>query len=391
MENRKKILIVAESLGVGGVEKSLINWLDVISLDNSFEVDFVLFRNDINYKNDKLNFIKMPNFIKNKTMPIKTNLKKLNIFVLFYDILKSLPLRIKTKCSYGDAIRYYYTNKLNKIEKEYDVCIAYTDGLPLFYSLNKVNYKRLITFVHRDISLCDYKKSFFRKYDYVDNIVCVSEKAMNSFLLKAPYLKNKTQVINNLIDYKKIKKSILIKEKLFNKKYINIISVGRLTEDKNYEFLIKTYIASANKSNKKSRLYIIGDGYEMKKLKKIILNYKRDDIFLLGAKKNPYKYINDCDIYVQPSKSEGFCLTIFEAAFLKKPILTTNVGAASDIIKHEYNGYISYDYKNDFELLLSNLINSEKKRKTFSKNINCDLVFLNSNSIEKFLNLLKGE
>lgn len=51
-----------------------------------------------------------------------------------------------------------------------------------------------------------------------------------------------------------------------------------------------------------------------------------ETIILHGNAINPYPYIKAADIYVQPSYTEGYCLTILEAAILGKPIVATKVG-----------------------------------------------------------------
>ena len=42
-----------------------------------------------------------------------------------------------------------------------------------------------------------------------------------------------------------------------------------------------------------------------------------NNIILLGNKNNPYPFFKDCDIYVQPSRHEGYCITLAEARIFK--------------------------------------------------------------------------
>ena len=60
----------------------------------------------------------------------------------------------------------------------------------------------------------------------------------------------------------------------------------------------------------------------------------------MGAKSNPYPYIAKADIYVQPSRHEGYCLTLAEAKCLAKPIVTTNFIGAYEQIEDGYTGFI---------------------------------------------------
>ena len=69
---------------------------------------------------------------------------------------------------------------------------------------------------------------------------------------------------------------------------------------------------------KKSKInfawYAIGGGRDEKKLKKLVEKYCLENQFVfLGRKKNPYPYMKHCDLYVQPSRHEGYVITLVEA------------------------------------------------------------------------------
>ncbi|MEH6949607.1 glycosyltransferase, partial [Bacillus sp. JJ634] len=65
-----------------------------------------------------------------------------------------------------------------------------------------------------------------------------------------------------------------------------------------------------------------------------------DNFTLMGLKSNPYPYIKQADIYVQPSKFEGKSIAIDEAKILYKPIIVTNFSTAKDQINDKVNGLI---------------------------------------------------
>lgn len=56
------------------------------------------------------------------------------------------------------------------------------------------------------------------------------------------------------------------------------------------------------------------------------------------SRKDVYELINCCDAYVSLHRSEGFGLTLAEAMFLGKPVISTNWSATSEFID-EQNGY----------------------------------------------------
>src|SRR5690606_2684904 len=64
-------------------------------------------------------------------------------------------------------------------------------------------------------------------------------------------------------------------------------------------------------------------------------------LFFLGEKLNPYPYMKDCDIYVQPSLHEGYCITVAEAQVFNKPIVVTDFASAKDLIENNVTGLIT--------------------------------------------------
>ena len=65
-----------------------------------------------------------------------------------------------------------------------------------------------------------------------------------------------------------------------------------------------------------------------------------DAVHLLGHQSNPYPYIQQCDIYVQPSYTEGFCTSTMEAKILGKPVVTTDVPGMREQFVSGENGLI---------------------------------------------------
>ena len=69
------------------------------------------------------------------------------------------------------------------------------------------------------------------------------------------------------------------------------MAAGRLTKQKNFEFLIEAYDKFIVKSDR--LLFIAGDGEEHQNLKKLILKKKLEKkIFLIGYKDNIYNYMH---------------------------------------------------------------------------------------------------
>ena len=85
--------------------------------------------------------------------------------------------------------------------------------------------------------------------------------------------------------------------------------------------------------------------------------------------KNPYSYIKNCDIYVQPSRHEGYCITLAEARIFNKPIVTTDfVGAREQIVDKE-NGLIVKCNEEELYLAIVRLIEDKSLKDKFIANL----------------------
>ena len=84
-----------------------------------------------------------------------------------------------------------------------------------------------------------------------------------------------------------------------------------------------------------------GEGDFRSDIEKEIEKYNLKDCFiLLGNCKNPYAYIKNADICVQPSSYEGYSVAVFEEKYFKKPVVVTNIPSNFEMIRDKENGII---------------------------------------------------
>lgn len=133
----------------------------------------------------------------------------------------------------------------------------------------------------------------------------------------------RTHCILNPFDFSKIKKLSLEKcRKVYSEDCLKIISVGRLTYQKDFITLFKS-IQNVNKI--RIELIVIGKGVDEKKLKNYIEeNSLEKKIKLIGYQANPFKFIRQADIFILTSIFEGSPNVLIEAQYLKKYIISTN-------------------------------------------------------------------
>ena len=153
------------------------------------------------------------------------------------------------------------------------------------------------------------------------------------FLLRDPAIDEKEIFINKNIDLPK---------KFCKKKFL--VSIGRLTKQKNFSFLIKMF-PECKRIMGIDYLIILGEGEERPKLQKIINKLKcKNEIFLLGYKKNVYNFINKSEALISTAEYEDPGFSLIEAAFLKKKVITSLVNNGPIEMKRSGNFCYFFDF-----------------------------------------------
>jgi glycosyltransferase involved in cell wall biosynthesis len=278
-----------------------------------------------NFKSEKVKFINLSSNIYFNTFPINGFIKsRLSYFYIFFRFFFSLK-------------------KLIKNEKPEFLIIHLITSLPLIL-LILFNFKT--KFILRI--------SGFPKLNFIRRLIWrLASKKL--YLVTTPtkltldYLKN-----SKVIDKNKI---VLLKDPVFrirqiahfknekinenfqlDKKYI--VSIGRLTYQKNFNLLIESFYQIKNIYND-YKLIIIGEGEEREKLELLInsLNMK-NDVFLTGFKKNIFPYLKIADCLISSSRWEDPGFTLIEAGILNKIIISSNCINGPKELLNEDNGYL---------------------------------------------------
>lgn len=170
------------------------------------------------------------------------------------------------------------------------------------------------------------------------NIIPISERIKED-LLKIGIANENMKVVPNGVDYQRIQNVKPSIEKT------DIIYVGRLISHKNVNVLLKALSIVIDEIPEVS-CCIIGDGPDMKKLKRLCKELKvSGNIKFYGFIENDddvYSHMRASKIFVLPSIREGFPNTILEANASGLPAIVINHinNAGVGAIKNGYNGYI---------------------------------------------------
>ncbi len=111
---------------------------------------------------------------------------------------------------------------------------------------------------------------------------------------------------------------------------------------------------------------IVGDGILLEEYKHKL---NKDNVKLLGFKKDLWKFYKDYDIYVHFSLLDGYPTTVLEAQAAKLPVIVNNCCGMVEQIENGFNGLVvSLEDGNDVKQKILKLINSEKFRKELGEN-----------------------
>ena len=184
---------------------------------------------------------------------------------------------------------------------------------------------------------------------------------------------DKIVIVRNAVDTERFKhsKNMELRHKyLIGENEILILFVGYLDIFKGIFELVDAFY-EINKENKNVKLMMVGTGPKEGELKNKVSQWNLESyVIFTGAVPNTeiHSYYQMGDVFVLPSYTEGFPLSILEAMACGLPVVVTNVGGIREVIKNGENGFI-IPPKNK-KVLTSKLrifINESTLRKKFAK------------------------
>lgn len=328
-----KILVVAGGIVLGGVSR-------VVSLltqewQKEHEVFISLFRNDSNL-----------------AYPVGGTV-----------IQKDIPLK---GCQIS---RVYFLYRLLK-KQEFDKIISFSEdaNYPLILAarLAKVSHKVTLS-IHNSVDTFSVKslKRMARFYPWANTIFTVSN-AVKAGVVQRGLPVNKVKAVLNPLDIKLIDQLVLepcttrLKASRFH-----VISLGRLHPHKGVDLLIEAFF-QVSKHHKNLHLSIIGGGGEKQYLLEKISQYGlSEQVTLLGELSNPFPVLAQADVFVLPSRREGWGLALTEAMYLGLPVVAFDCkqNGPQEIISHEKNGLLAKSFEiTDLANQIERLIESDVLR-----------------------------
>lgn len=394
---KKKLLFVMESLRIGGAEKSLVTLLSQFDY-SKYEVDLFLFSPKgefVDLLPAEVNLLEVPEDFKNYISSPKEALrllyrnKKWNL--LFLKMIELSILSVNKFILKKEYIGWKYIKQsIKTLPKEYDAAIGFLEKKSIYFTVDQVKAKKKIGWIHIDYEKIEHNHRVDYKYfGNLNKIITVSQHCKDVLVNEFPTYKNKVEVIQNIISPQLIQEmsNQSINDLSHIKDYPIICTVCRLTIQKGVDIAIEC-CEQLVKRGLTFKWIVVGDGSEKTALQNMIEEKNLNNFFeIVGAKSNPYPYMRLCDIYVQPSRWEGFGITVAEAKVLAKPILANAIPEFIEQLEHQKTGIL---YRSFDEMVseLEKLLINEDFCKNLTQNLK-DLELNNRNEILKLERLLE--
>lgn len=352
----KYLILIDKKFPYKSGESFLENEIDEIS---KFFDKILIYPIDASFKDKITRNIKSKNVepivINNKSLKFRRNLAIFNSFSNLFKVGNNLSLKQRIIDGYFMSVSKYQTKKiiknLDSIEfKKDDKIVIYSYWLytTAMIACNikdyfaKKNIKvKVVSRAHRfDIYVENNRYKFLPRREELlsklDTIYACSENGEN--YLKEKYFQFSKKIKTGYLgtyDHGIGKKST---DGIFR-----IVSCSRMIDIKRVDLIVKALELLENE-NLKLEWTHIGDGPEFDKIKQLSKEIDWMKVNLLGYVKNTevYDYYmkNPIDLFINVSSSEGLPVSIMEAISFGIPVIATNVGGTSEIVKNNVSGKV---------------------------------------------------
>ena len=351
-QKKIKLLFVIESLVLAGSEKSLIALLS--NLDPElYEIDLQLFKYGDQLEKAVPSYVRLLpelDYHQFTAQPLGKNFKDLffssrKLSFLRVKLMYSFLLRLKSRTHHEIAKLYWKISRniYDKSDLNYDVAVAYAQGLPTFYVIDKVAAKAKIAWVNANVDFEGSNKVFQEKYySKLDAIVAVSEGTKDHQTAIFPHLSNKYIVIDDIIDYNRMVSLSQVYQPKMVKDTFNILTVSRLVDGMKGMDIMMEVCRLLHDKGVRFHWYLLGEGPFRPEMEQYFKDRNLTQyISFIGTTDNPYPYYLQADLYVQTSRNESYGMSIAEARLLNLPVVTTDFATVAKQMINGKNGLVT--------------------------------------------------
>ncbi|GGP14031.1 glycosyltransferase [Oceanobacillus neutriphilus] len=337
---KTKMIFMLINMNIGGTEKALLNMIAEMP-EQKYDITILMLEKYGGFLNAIPSHVNVEYVTEYPAVKgMLTNPPKQTIWNLMkngrliramnFSLIYGLSRLLKNKSIF---LKYMLRNVAD-IKDEYDAAAAYAGPMDLisYFVIHKIKAEKKLQWIHFDVTKIDFDVQFSKRlYPRFDRIYTVSNEGRDRLIRVLPELQSNIAFYPNRISSDLILR-MAEEDRGFDDAFdgIRILTIGRLSKEKGQDLVIPV-LAKLREKGYKVRWYCVGEGNSRSEYEYLIKRFDVEkDFILLGAHANPYPFFKQCDIYVQPSRHEGFCITLGEAKVFKKPIITTNFTGAHE-------------------------------------------------------------
>lgn len=366
---KKKILFVSEALWIGGIETALVNLLnrmDYEKYDMTLLLRRAIFDGDMRQK--------VPAQCRIVTFDREDGQYR---YARLYHLTEESenPSRLHKAMMWAVPMIKWIENRLyihyvkNQMRGEhFDTCVIYSD-VAAETAVRAIQADKYLLFYHHGAMRRVWHDEIgYRKADKIIAVSGAVEQKLRSF---RPKYADKMMTLHNLTDVEGIRaKGAEPVPEQFPEDQFNIVSCGRVSHEKGMDLAVEACAELVKMGHENLHWWIVGGGPAEEEVRaKIAELHMEDYVTMLGMKSNPYPYIKQADLYVQPSRFESYGLTIAEAMVLGKQIVSTDTDGAKELIRDGENGVLCTINARSIAEAVEKAMHSQKAETDFTAGI----------------------
>ena len=340
---KKKIIFVTEALWIGGIETALANLLNRLDYEK-YEVTCLILRNDQTMAPRLPKRVRLVVADRHQTVTFRKPYRYARLFHLTEE--SSNPSRLHKAMMWVVPAIKWVENRLylryireNLKNERFDTCVIYSDRTAET-AVRGIRANKYLMFYHHGAMRREYHDEI--GYRKAEKIIAVSNAVEQKLRDYRPHYAHKTMTIHNLTDVEGIRRKAEepIPE-VFSQEQFHIVSCGRVSREKGMDLAVEACAQLVKMGHDSVHWWIVGGGpMEQEVRDKITELHMENYVTMLGMKNNPYPYIKRADLYVQPSRFDGYPMTVLEALNVGQCVVSTDSGGAKEMLAEGVTGLL---------------------------------------------------
>lgn len=266
------------------------------------------------------------------------------------DLLNTVDSNVRIilqKRSIGGGAKFQTILKITRFIRENRIDVVHCNSFnsPELLFLSKIiNYNTKVVHTIHDVG--QYKTLNWVKCRYrsfiCDRFIAISNSVKKD-IITFGVDPNKVTVVYNAIDLKKFAKK---EDKVYDPKHVIIGNVARINSEKKGQDILIRALTKIKNENISIECFFAGAADvskqdDLKKLEKLAIMLEvGDNIHFLGNVNDVPEFLSKIDIFVLPSRFEGFGISLIEAMAMGIPCVASKLDGPAEIIGRNERGFL---------------------------------------------------